>query len=118
MLRGGRGWSLVCGYGVVPSSWLSGPSVVPCFWLLTVEQPGHLGQVPHVLAIRQKETPAPQLDHLTGDEVKTLLAEPGTASAPAVRDTVLLALSYNTAACVQVAWGYRNTADKDPGARS
>ena len=66
-----------------------------------VEQPDLLGQVTQVLAIRQKKTPAPQLDHLTGDEVKTLLAEPGTASARAVRDTVLLALAYDTAARVQ-----------------
>ena len=66
-----------------------------------VEQPDHLDQVTQVLAIRQKNTPAPQLDHLTGDEVKALLAEPGTASARAVRDTVLLALAYDTAARVQ-----------------
>jgi integrase/recombinase XerD len=66
-----------------------------------VEQPDHLGQVTQVLAIRQKKTPAPQLDHLAGDEVRTLLAEPGTASARAVRDTVLLALAYDTAARVQ-----------------
>ena len=66
-----------------------------------VEQPAHLGQVTQVLAIRQKKTPAPQLGHLTGEEVKTLLAAPGTASARAVRDTVLLALAYDTAARVQ-----------------
>ena len=66
-----------------------------------VEQPDHLDQVTQVLAIRQKKTPAPQLGHLTGDEVKMLLAEPGTASARAVRDTVLLALAYDTAARVQ-----------------
>jgi integrase/recombinase XerD len=66
-----------------------------------VEQPDRLGQVTQVLAIRQKKTPAPQLEHLTGDEVKMLLAEPGTASARAVRDTVLLALAYDTAARVQ-----------------
>src|SRR5487761_1122531 len=66
-----------------------------------VEQPDQLGQVTQVLAIRQKKTPAPQLDHLTGDEVRTLLAEPGTASARAVRDTVLLALAYDTAARAQ-----------------
>jgi integrase len=47
-----------------------------------VEQPDQLGRVTQVLAIRQKKTPAPQLDHLAGDEVKALLAEPGTASAP------------------------------------
>jgi integrase/recombinase XerD len=66
-----------------------------------VEQPDLLGQVTQVLAIRQKKTPAPQLDHLTGDEVRTLPAGPGTASARAVRDTVLLALAYDTAARVQ-----------------
>ena len=66
-----------------------------------VEQPDLLGQVTQVLAIRQKKTPAPQLDHLTGDEAKALLAEPGTASARAVRDTVLLTLAYDTAARVQ-----------------
>ncbi|HEV7451589.1 MAG TPA: tyrosine-type recombinase/integrase [Pseudonocardiaceae bacterium] len=66
-----------------------------------VEQPEKLDQVTQVLAIRQKNTPAPDLGHLTGDEVKALLAEPGTASARAVRDTVLLALAYDTAARVQ-----------------
>ena len=66
-----------------------------------VEQPDHLDQVTQILAIRQKNTPAPQLGHLTGDEVKTLLAQPGTASTRAVRDTVLLAVAYDTAARVQ-----------------
>jgi integrase/recombinase XerD len=66
-----------------------------------VEQPDRLDQLTHVLAIRQKNTPAPNLGHLIGDEVKTLLAEPGTASARAIRDTVLLALAYDTAARVQ-----------------
>ena len=66
-----------------------------------VEQPDHLDQVTQILAIRQKNTPPPQLGHLTGDQVKTLLGEPGTASTRAVRDTVLLALAYDTAARVQ-----------------
>ena len=66
-----------------------------------VEQPDRLDQVTQILAIRQKKTPAPDLGHLSADEVKTLLAEPGTASARAVRDTVLLALAYDTAARVQ-----------------
>ena len=66
-----------------------------------VEQPERLDQVTQILAIRQKKSPAPDLGHLTGDEVKVLLAEPGTASTRAVRDTVLLALAYDTAARVQ-----------------
>ena len=66
-----------------------------------VEQPDHLDQVTQILAIRQKNTPAPELGHLTGDEVKALLAQPGTGSTLAVRDTVLLAVAYDTAARVQ-----------------
>ena len=66
-----------------------------------VELPDHLDQLTRVLAIRQKKTPAPQLGYLTGDEVETLLAEPGTATARAVRDTVLLSLAYDSAARVQ-----------------
>ena len=66
-----------------------------------VEQPDRLDQVTQILAIRQKKIPAPDLGHLTGDEVKALLAEPGTANARAIRDTVLLSLAYDTAARVQ-----------------
>jgi integrase/recombinase XerD len=66
-----------------------------------VEQPDNLDQVTQILAIRQKNKPAPQLGHLTADEVKALLAAPGTASTRAVRDTVLLAVAYDTAARVQ-----------------
>ncbi len=66
-----------------------------------VEQPERLDQLTQVLAIRQKKTPAPDRGHLTGDEVKTLLAEPGTVCMRALRDTVLLALAYDTAARVQ-----------------
>ncbi len=66
-----------------------------------VEQPDRLDQVTQVLAIRQKKTPDPQLGHLSGDEIKALLAEPGTANARALRDTTVLALAYDTAARVQ-----------------
>ena len=66
-----------------------------------VEQPDHLDQVTQVLAIRQKNTPAPELGYLTGDEVQMLLAEPGSNGTRAIRDTVLLCLAYDTAARVQ-----------------
>ena len=66
-----------------------------------VEQPDHLDQITQILRIRQKNTPLPELGHLTGDEIKTLLAEPGTATTRAIRDTVLLALAYDTGARVQ-----------------
>ena len=35
MLRGASRWSLVSGYGVVPSFWLNRRQVVPCLWLAT-----------------------------------------------------------------------------------
>lgn len=66
-----------------------------------VEQPDRLDQITQVLAIRQKNTPAPEPGYLTGEEVRALLAEPGTAGPRAVRDTALLALAYDTAARVQ-----------------
>jgi len=77
-------------------------AVIKSFCRFTaVEQPAHLDQITQILAIRQKNTPAPDLGHLTGDEIKALLAEPGTATTRAVRDTVLLALAYDTGARVQ-----------------
>ena len=65
-----------------------------------VEQPDHLDQdaSPRDPA---EEDPGSGSGALTGDEVKALLAEPGPASTRAVRDTVLLALAYDTAARVQ-----------------
>lgn len=66
-----------------------------------IEQPDRLDQVTQILAIRQKNTPAPELGHLTGDEVKTLLAAPSTTNPRAVRDTVLLAVAYDTACRAQ-----------------
>src|SRR4029453_1677360 len=50
-------------------------AVIKSFFRHTaVEQPDHLDQATQVLAIRQKKAPAPHRGHLTGDEVKTLLA--------------------------------------------
>lgn len=85
-----------------PSSRNQRLAVIKSFCRYTaVEQPEHLDQVTQVLAIRQKNIPAPDLGHLTGDEVKTLLAEPGTANTRSIRDTVLLTLAYDTGARVQ-----------------
>lgn len=77
-------------------------AVVKSFCRYTaVEQPERLDQVTQILAIRQKKTPASEPGYLTGEEVRALLAEPGSASPRAVRDTVVLALAYDTAARVQ-----------------
>jgi integrase/recombinase XerD len=93
---------LETGRGCSPATRNQRLAVIKSFCRYTAtEQPDRLDQVTQVLAIRQKNTPAPDLGHLTGDEVKVLLAEPGAASARAIRDTVLLTLAYDTAARVQ-----------------
>ena len=66
-----------------------------------VERPEFLGQATEILAVRQKKTPAADMGHLTGDEVKALLAEPDPATRRGLRDTVLLSVLYDTAARVQ-----------------
>jgi site-specific recombinase XerD len=41
-----------------------------------VERPEFLDQATQILAVKQKKTPAADMGHLTGVEVKALLAEP------------------------------------------
>ena len=66
-----------------------------------IERPEFLGQATEILAIKQKKTPAGDMVHLSGDEVKALLAEPDPATRRGLRDTVLLSTLYDTAARVQ-----------------
>jgi integrase/recombinase XerD len=66
-----------------------------------VERPEFLGQATGILTVRQKKTPAADMGHLSGDEVKALLAEPDPATRRGLRDTVLLSVLYDTAARVQ-----------------
>ncbi|MGO9754511.1 MAG: tyrosine-type recombinase/integrase, partial [Solirubrobacteraceae bacterium] len=66
-----------------------------------VERPEFLDHASQILAIKQKKTPATDMGYLTGEEVKALLAEPGTATRRGLRDTVLLSTLYDTAARVQ-----------------
>jgi len=66
-----------------------------------IERPEFLDQATQILAIKQKKTPAADMSHLTGDEVKALLAEPDQATRRGLRDTVLLSTLYDTAARVQ-----------------
>ena len=66
-----------------------------------IERPEFLGQATEILAIKQKKTPAADMGHLSGDEVKALLAEPDPATRRGLRDTVLLSTLYDTAARVQ-----------------
>jgi site-specific recombinase XerD len=66
-----------------------------------VERPELLEQAAQILAVKQKKTPATDMGYLTGDEVKSLLAQPGAATRRGLRDTVLLSTLYDTAARVQ-----------------
>jgi integrase/recombinase XerD len=66
-----------------------------------VERPEFLAQAAEILAVRQKKTQAADMGHLSGDEVKALLAEPDPATRRGQRDTVLLSVLYDTAARVQ-----------------
>jgi site-specific recombinase XerD len=65
-----------------------------------IERPEFLGQASEI-AIRQKKTPAGDMAHLSGDEVKALLAEPDPTTSRGLRDMVLLSTLYDTAARVQ-----------------
>ena len=66
-----------------------------------IERPEFLDQATQILTIKQKKTPAADISHLTGDEVKALLTEPDPATRRGLRDTVLLSTLYDTAARVQ-----------------
>jgi len=66
-----------------------------------IERPEFLGQATQILAVRQQKTPAGDMSHLTGSEVKALLAEPDPATRRGLRDMVLLSTLYDTAARVQ-----------------
>ena len=66
-----------------------------------VERPEFLDQATQILAVKQKKTPATDMGHLTGDEVKALLAEPDPTTRRGLRDTILLSTLYDTAARVQ-----------------
>ena len=66
-----------------------------------IERPEFLDQATQIIAVKQKKTPAADMGHLTGDEVKALLAQPDPATRRGLRDTVLLSTLYDTAARVQ-----------------
>lgn len=63
--------------------------------------PDCLGPLSSVLDIREKGAPAPTVGYLEADEVRRLLAQPGTSTQIAFRDTVMMSLLYDTGARVQ-----------------
>ena len=68
---------------------------------VAIERPEFLDQATQILAIKQTKTPATDMGHLTGDEIKALLAEPDPATRRELRDAILLSTLYDTAARVQ-----------------
>lgn len=66
-----------------------------------IERPEFLDQATAILAIKQKTAPATDMAHLSGEEVRDLLAEPDPTTRRGRRDTVLLSTLYDTAARVQ-----------------
>lgn len=68
---------------------------------IAIEQPEYLDHATAILAIKQKKTPPVDMGYLTGEQVKDLLAEPDQGTLRGLRDTVLLATLYDTAARVQ-----------------
>jgi site-specific recombinase XerD len=66
-----------------------------------IERPEFLAQATQVIAVRQQKTPAGDMGHLTGPEVRALLAEPDPATRRGLRDMALLSALYDTAARVQ-----------------
>ena len=75
-----------------------------------VERPEFLDHATQILAVKQKKSPATDMGYLTAGEVKALLAQPDPATRRGLRDTVLLAALYDTAARVQEVCDL-NTAD-------
>ncbi len=66
-----------------------------------IERPEFLGQATEIIVIKQKKIPSGNMVHLSGNEVKALLAEPDPATRRGLRDMVLLSTLYDTAARVQ-----------------
>ena len=65
------------------------------------EVPEYLYELQNVLAIPTKKHPKPLISYLTGDEMKILLEQPDRSTKRGFRDSVLLAVLYDTAARVQ-----------------
>lgn len=71
------------------------------FRYVEVERPDLLFQCQSILEIRNKKSPKPVIDYLTGEETKLLLQQPDTSLQKERRDLALLSLMYDSAARVQ-----------------
>ncbi len=71
------------------------------FRFAEVERPDLLAGCQAILSIKNKKSPKPVIDYLSGDETQLLLSQPDTSSAKGRRDLALLSLMYDSAARVQ-----------------
>ena len=71
------------------------------FRYVEVERPDLLAGCHEILSIKNKKSPKPVIDYLTGDETKLLLEQPDTSCRKGRRDLALLSLLYDSAARVQ-----------------
>lgn len=71
------------------------------FRYVEVERPDLLVDCQAILSIKNKKSPKPVIDYLTGDETRLLLEQPDTSTPKGRRDLALLSLMYDSAARVQ-----------------
>lgn len=71
------------------------------FRYVEVERPDLLFQCQSILEIKNKKSPKPVIDYLTGEETKLLLEQPDTSLQKERRDLALLSLIYDSGARVQ-----------------
>lgn len=71
------------------------------FRYVEVERPDLLFHCQSILEIKNKKSPKPVIDYLTGDETKLLLEQPDTSLQKERRDLALLSLIYDSGARVQ-----------------
>jgi integrase/recombinase XerD len=71
-----------------------------CTWMQT-EDPARMACYQDILAIPAKKQPRPDVNHLTVEQTRLLLAQPDRSTRRGRRDATLLATLYDTAARVQ-----------------
>ena len=78
---------------------ISRSAVTPVFSILISIKRESAGQ--HILTIKNKKSPKPVIDYLTGEETELLFQQPDTTTQKGRRDLALLTLMYDSAARVQ-----------------
>ena len=71
------------------------------FRFVQVERPDLLAECQAILTIKNKKSPKPVIDYLTGEETELLFQQPDTTTQKGRRDLALLTLMYDSAARVQ-----------------